>query len=184
MKRPVAKVVLWYGPKHSGKSTAAMRLVERATAEGFSVAGISAPAVFRDSILAGYDVVDLATGLRTALARLADRDSAETGRFAFEEEGWRLGIAALAPTATAAAALVMVDEFGPLELRGRGWRSAVDKLTPAFGGILLLVVRAELTEEVTRLYARWDLERIPACAPDAVDQMIQVLRLRQPKVIP
>ena len=165
MDRPLANVVLWIGPKHSGKSTAAARLVERATAEGFPVAGILAPAVYHGGALAGFDAVNVVTGLRRPLARRAEQTQCDVGPFAFETEGLRLGSAALAPVAARSAALVIVDEFGPLELRGRGWRSAVDRLTSEFQGVLLLVVRDELARDVVRLYARWRPERIPAVGP-------------------
>jgi signal recognition particle GTPase len=37
------RFLLWFGAKHSGKTTAAAKLAQRACAEGFTVAGLLAP---------------------------------------------------------------------------------------------------------------------------------------------
>ena len=108
------------GPKHSGKSTAARQLIDRAVAEDLSVAGILAPSVYRDGILTGFDLVDLSTGRRAPLARLARNRSPRAGRFAFLPETLKQGNAALGLSVCATASLIVVDEFGPLELRGQG----------------------------------------------------------------
>jgi nucleoside-triphosphatase THEP1 len=180
MDPPQANLVLWIGPKHSGKSTAVGRLVDRVVAEGFSVAGILAPAIYRDGVLAGFDVVNVATGLRMPLARRTPKPSGDTGRFAFCPGGLRFGNAALGSTQTRSAALVIVDEFGPLELRGKGWRGAVDRLVSGFPGTLLVVVREELAGEVAGIYAKRGPRRISATQPGAVDLLLPMLLSRSP----
>ena len=56
-----AKLVLWTGPKHSGKSSALGQLIARSVAEGISVAGILAPSIYQRGRLVGFDVVDVVT---------------------------------------------------------------------------------------------------------------------------
>ena len=48
--------------------------------------------------------------------------------------------------------LVVIDEFGELELQGRGFRSAADELACS-GKAGILVVRQGILDEVNRLYA-------------------------------
>lgn len=164
MDRPGAKLVLWVGPKHSGKSTAAQRLIDRAMADGLSVAGILAPTIYQRRRLAGFDIVDVATGDRRPLARRADGEAADVGRFVFSPEGLRLGHAALRAARAASASLAIVDEFGPLKLRGKGWRGCVDRLVSQYHGTLLIVVREELAAVVEQIYAPWRPRRVPAVA--------------------
>jgi nucleoside-triphosphatase THEP1 len=179
MDQPQPNVVLWIGPKHSGKSTAAARLVARAVDEGLAVAGILAPAIYRDGALAGFDVVDIATGLRLPLARRTRNQQQDLGGFAFRPRGMRLGNAALRSAQARSAALVVVDEFGPLELRHEGWRHAVDRLIAHLRGTLLLVVRQELADDVAQLYCRWNPQRIWATDPDAIDAVLRMPRPAQ-----
>jgi nucleoside-triphosphatase THEP1 len=177
MDGPAVQVMmLWTGPKHSGKSTAAAQLAEQATTEGFSVAGILAPAIYRRGRLIGFDGVNLATGRRRPLTRRVERGRGHVGPFAFTADGLGFGNAALTSPAARAAALVIVDEFGPLELRGDGWRTAADQLISSFRGVLLLVVREALVDDVLRLYARCRPEPIRATEPAAATRMLRLLR--------
>ncbi len=148
--------VLWTGPKHHGKTTAATELVRRARSEGHAVAGLLAPSLWEGGRLAGFDGIDVATGERRPLARCAAVGEERVGAFTFSEGGLAFGRAALAPEATGKADLVVVDEFGPLELRGAGWRPEVDRLAASAAGLVLLVVRSSLAEAVAGLY------RVPA----------------------
>lgn len=151
-------LLLWTGEKHSGKTTAAMRLVDSVRADGFSVAGLLAPSIYCQGELVGFDALDIATDAKCPLARRVQKgetlppDTVRAGRFRLLPEGIELGEEALRSQAAQAADLVVIDEFGPLELDGGGWRPAVDALVGRQRGAVLLVVRRELAEAVRRLY--------------------------------
>jgi nucleoside-triphosphatase THEP1 len=85
------------------------------------------------------------------------------GSFRFEAKGLRHGRRALCRAVLRRPAVVVVDEIGPLELSGRGWRRAVDRLVPIYRRyrtrLLVLVVRERLVEAVRR---EW---RLGPCAP-------------------
>ncbi len=168
------KLILWTGPKHSGKTTTAARLVKAACDKGFKVAGLLAPAVHHDGALTGFDAVDLQTRQRTPLARCNGSDGA-TGRFDFLAEGLRLGNASLSPASTNSADLVVVDEFGPLEMNSQGWRRPVDLLLQSSEAIILLVVRQELAERVQHLYENIANVRLAAAEPESIDIVISIL---------
>jgi len=175
------KLILWTGRKHSGKTTGAARLVRAAREKGYIVAGLLAPAVHRDDALIGFDAVDLRSGQRAALAR--DNGSVGTaGRFEFLAEGLRLGNTSLSPAATASADLVVVDEFGPLELNGQGWRRSVDQLLQSCKATMLLVVREELADEVERLYGDVGSIRLCVDAPESIDTVISTLEESRQRV--
>lgn len=149
------------GPKHTGKTTATATLVDELRQAGVSLAGVLAPVVCEGNDRIGYDLIDLASHRREPfLRRPAADQSALIGPFAVMEAGLTLGREALSPGATAAAEVVIVDEFGPAELAGGGWRDAVDRIVADEDGRVLLVVREALAEEVANLYgavcvARW-----------------------------
>jgi nucleoside-triphosphatase len=167
-----SKPFLWTGPQHCGKTTALARLVERVRSMGYRVAGFLAPSLWRDGSLIGFDIVSVATGLRRPLASRTQPTAADVGRYAFNPESLEWGREILGEQTTADADLIVVDEFGPLEVRGSGWRIAVDHLLDAARGVVLLVVRHNMAETVARLY-ELPQERIvdatePECAAGAI----------------
>ena len=169
------KLALWVGPKHSGKTTLAAQLVDAVRARGFTVAGFLAPAVRHSGQLDGFDLVDVATDRRAILAR-RDLDGAErAGRFGLLNEGLAFGADVLTRAVATPSDLVIVDEFGPLELQGRGWRRQVDQLVQAGPFLLVLVVRQEIVDTVAELYSAVAVSEVPASAPDAIDQVISFL---------
>ncbi len=176
--RAPESLVLWTGPKHSGKTTAAARLVQAVRARGLTVAGCLAPALYEDGRLAGFDVLDLRTGGRATLARRPSAPDEERG-FRFEVEGLELGGAALSPAATRDADLIIIDEFGPLELAGQGWRAATDCLMTSTTAVLLLVVREELAAEVRQLYGGIPARAVVATEQGAIDEILTLLANRR-----
>jgi nucleoside-triphosphatase len=169
------KLVLWTGQKHSGKTTGLARLVNIAREEGFNVAGLLAPSVYRDGELFGFDVFDLRNKTRMPLARL-NMKAGKAGRFEFLQDGLKLGNAALSAKATKSPDLIVIDEFGPLELNGRGWRENVDSLIASSNAMILLVVRQELAESVQQLYADLPSHKLNAAEPKSIDKVIEMLR--------
>ena len=71
------KLVLWTGPRHSGKTTTASDLVKTAHKEGFIVAGLLAPSLYDNGELIGFDALDIKNDTRKPLARF-NTDKAKT----------------------------------------------------------------------------------------------------------
>ena len=164
------ELILWVGEKHCGKTTSAGELVKAARAKGFNVAGLLAPSIYNKGELAGFDVVDLRTEDRAALA------SPRAGEgYTFTTEGLRVGRRALSSDGTKQAELVIVDEFGPLEISGGGWRKEVDFLLTSSDAVILLVVRRELADEVQRLYAEIQSQNFAACEKESLGKVIGIL---------
>ena len=148
------QTIIVTGATGAGKTTLVGQAVERLRARGVRVAGILAPGLVLDGRRTGFDIVNLATGESTALAREHDGDTglhARWSRFAFRPDGLALGARALGPDA-AGARVIVVDEVGPFELSGGGWAPALDRLAQDDGVTLLLVVRASVVDAVR---ARW-----------------------------
>ena len=172
------KLILFTGRKHSGKTTAANRLVRQVRSKGFSVAGLLAPAVYKDSRLVGFGAVDLRRDKQIDLAnrKIATGKRAE---WAFTEAGLKLGKAALNPSAASSADLIIVDEFGPLELDDRGWRKEVDLLLASTDVLVVLVVREELEERVQKLYENYPSTKLAATTEVSINKVIKILKERK-----
>lgn len=173
------KLILWTGEKHSGKTTSVAGLVETARAEGFGVVGILAPSVYQNGKLLGFDVLDLRNEARAPLARLRVGGSRQ-GKFDFLAEGLKLGNTALNSANAGSTDLIIVDEFGPLELDGQGWRKNVDSLVDTSNLLIVLVVRQELADRVQQLYGDSRSQKLHAAEAKSADTVISMLRSRRP----
>ena len=172
------RLILWVGEKHSGKTTSAANLARAARDEGFNVAGLLAPSLYCNGRLTGFDALDLGNEKRTALAR-RQTNPGKSGPFALVTDGLKLGNAALSAEATKSADLIIVDEFGPLELNGHGWRKNVDSLLASSDAVILLVVRRQLADEVRRLYADTPCRELAASDPNSIDDGLTMLKDRR-----
>ena len=167
-------LILWTGPKHSGKTTAALRLVAAARAQGWAVAGCLSPSLYENDRLLGFDIVNLGNARRAPLARRRMVQGQEEG-FQFLADGWALGAEALDPAAVKNADLIIVDEYGPLELAAQGWRAATERLMTTTEAALLLVVREGLVEKVRRLYGGIVVHEMVATEPGSIDKILALL---------
>jgi nucleoside-triphosphatase THEP1 len=168
-----SRLILWRGARHSGKTTAAGKLAEQARNEDFRVAGLLAPAIYVDGCLKGFEALDLRNGTRTVLASRGQKP--DTEQFVFTEAGLKFGRNALDIDTVKSADLIIVDEFGPLELAGNGWRRNVDILLTSTDALVVLVVRDEIAGKVKKLYAAVGSEQVVA-GPESVTNVIEMLR--------
>jgi len=171
------KLILWTGEKHSGKTTNAFKLVESVCNEGFTVAGLLAPSIYENGRLAGFDALDLRSRNRVPLVRCREKESEKPIYLAPQFIGGLIfGHASLSRTATKTADLIIVDEFGPLELGERGWRKDIDSLLASSNAIILLVVRRELVRLVKQLYKDVPCMELTAGEPDSVGRIVALLK--------
>jgi nucleoside-triphosphatase THEP1 len=180
MRTISSALALWTGPKHSGKTTAAAGLIQRARRENFAVAGIIASSVYEKGTLCGFELRDLRDEIRTAQV-IRSFSPEGPGVFTFSPAALELGRAALHPDHVSSADLILVDEFGPLELRGQGWRREIDALlasAPA-SALVTLVAREELIDSVRQLYRHLSFDIFPALDPVSTDRLLALLRSRR-----
>jgi len=181
------KLILWTGEKHSGKTTSAFKLVESVHREGFTVRGLLAPSVYEDGRLVGFDAFDLQSGKHAPLSRRRKKENEREERYLAPQfiggftkgqfiGGLSLGHASLSPANTKSADLIVIDEFGPLELDDRGWRRQVNSLLAPSNAVILLIVRSELVDTVKKLYKDVPCIELAAGKPDSVDRVIDVLK--------
>lgn len=174
-------LILWAGPKHSGKTTSAARLIQMARTEGFVVAGILQPSLYDNGELLGFDVLDVQNQKRTPLAR-RNKDKSKIGFFNFITDGLRFGNAVLNTEAIKFADLVIIDEFGPLELKGHGWRRNIDLLLSSSNAIILIIIRHGLKDTFQKIYAGVPCLKLEAIEKNSANKVIAILKnRRQPK---
>jgi nucleoside-triphosphatase len=172
------RLILWTGPKHCGKTTSAARLIQMARTEGFIIAGILQTSLYDNGKLLGFDVLDVQSQKRTPLAR-RNKGKNTTGFFNFITDGLKFGNAVLSAKAIKFADLVIIDEFGPLELKGHGWRRNIDSLLSSSNAIILIIVRQELKDTFRQLYADVPCLELDAIEENSAHEVIAMLKNRR-----
>jgi nucleoside-triphosphatase THEP1 len=173
---PRPRLFILTGETGSGKTTRANEVVERLRARGLTVGGILAPGLLDAGRRTGFDIVNLATGETSSLARESTGSPdphAQWSRFAFSGEGLALGLKALGPDARGAD-VVIVDEVGPFELAGGGWADALDNLARDYQGPVLLVVRSSIVDAVRRRWGTAD-STVWQASTTPTDEIVQAI---------
>lgn len=138
------QLVIVSGPRGSGKTTACLRLIERARRREVNCAGIVSPARFQAGRKVGIDVLDVRSGERRALAE-ADQLPGELRTLAFRFDPNAVAWGAEHLNTACPCDILIVDELGPLELgRSQGWVNALDVLRNGKFKLAVIVVRPEL----------------------------------------
>ncbi|MEJ2580880.1 MAG: nucleoside-triphosphatase [Acidobacteriota bacterium] len=136
------RTVVVTGPPGRGKTEAVAAAASRLQREGVPVFGFIQPGIFEDGEKVGFRLRDVATGDEAVLAILGERREGDFGtRFRFTDEGFRLGSRALSRVVP--GSVVIIDELGPVELRGQGHMPAVRRAlaSPDLRGAIIVVRR-------------------------------------------
>lgn len=130
------------GPSGSGKTPVVESVVSHLTGRGMTVAGFVQPAIVEDNEKRGFLIRDVATSETVELARRVSPGEGRHGTsFSFSDEGFELGGRALERVAP--GSVLVIDELGPVELRGGGHWPAVERVlrTADLSGMVVVVRR-------------------------------------------
>lgn len=176
------RLILWTGPRHSGKTTTAAELAQRVKCKGFGVAGLLAPSIYTNGDLTGFYAVNITTGDRIQLAqRNQTTDTTSVCGFTFLKEGLKFGQDALEIKSAESADLIIIDEFGHLELAGDGWRKNADSILSDTNALLVLVVRDEIIDDVKKIYTDVTCIQLDAAKEDSAAKVIEILNNQSEK---
>ena len=142
------RVRLIHGEIGSGKTRRAAAWVESEALAGRTVAGVLAL-----KAPTGREFLDIATGDQVALEHPAEDEVAvPVGRFQFRQAAFDWAVDRIEQSLGQAGSVV-IDEVGPLELRGAGFAPLLDRLAQDHPGIQrVLLVRTSLIEAVAERF--------------------------------
>jgi nucleoside-triphosphatase THEP1 len=144
-------ILVLTGPVHGGKTTFLESSLARWAARGLAPGGFLSVAVTGADGTTGYDLLELETGRRHPyLRREGNLDAERIGPFFFVSstlERARSIIREADPRE-----VLVVDEIGPLELRGGGLWPVLRETLSRPGMRCLLVAREEILEDVVAAF--------------------------------
>ena len=147
------RIVIITGALHAGKTSFIKGVIPGFAVSG-TVRGFYTPKVFSGGKFSGYDLVNIND--ETCYSFI--RPGKESGWFKFARfyfnplainEGNRIIKLSME------ADILIIDEIGPLEISGQGFRSGLDYCLQNYKGSLLLVCRDFLLEDVHKILRRF-----------------------------
>jgi nucleoside-triphosphatase THEP1 len=154
MKKSRLCPVVVVGSKNSGKTAFLEVLVRNARKRGLRVAGFLSQGQWREGEKPDYFLVDLDRAHNYLLASETPHPSRPFfyGRYYFNPEIFEVGNRILKESSS--ADMLVLDEFGPLERTGKGFRSGFNYTLRHFQGILVLAVRPSLLFFVLKQFSK------------------------------
>ena len=151
MKTNQVSIILVVGLKNSGKTAFLEHLLKRAKNLGFLIGGFLSRGNIADNHKKEYFLEDLQTGSRHLLAATTTHASRKIryGSYHFNPKAFELGNQLLLQNFH--SDLLVLDEFGPLELQGKGFRPAFDVIIEKYPGIFLIAVRPSVLPEIQKI---------------------------------
>jgi nucleoside-triphosphatase len=151
--------LLVVGEPRSGKTSWCREYVNRWQKCGCRVGGILSLAIDQQGQPIGFNVIDLLTGQESPFARLSGHDHFRRGEtvgdYTISRDGISFACGAIERAVENRSDLVVIDEVGPLELRGKGLMPAVE-LALASAANVLIVVRSSLKEALRRRFPEYE----------------------------
>jgi len=138
-----------------GKTTVFSKVVELLRIKGVVVGGFVCPELRKDGVRVGFDIVDLLSGKRAALARVIKLNPssvcvARVGKYCVLKDAVVVGCKAI-DTALRSADIVGIDEVGPMELKLIELRKCMERVLKDPRVPALLVLHRKLANSVESL---------------------------------
>lgn len=142
-------IFLLTGEVQSGKSQFLQKFVELCKMKHLTIGGFIAEGTFKDNKRFSFQFRDLKTNNSIPLA-CAEKQAGwfKYRRFYFNPEAFSTGVKILSEAIKEAADIIVLDELGPMELEGKGWRQALTSLEKNFIIPQVWVVRKRILREV------------------------------------
>lgn len=145
------------GKPGSGKTSWCREYIDWVGRYGLSVGGVLSPEILKHGRRVGFSAIDLLTSEETPFARLSRHEACNGGEragdYTISRDGILFACGAIKRAIDSKCDLVVIDEVGILELRGKGLMPAVE-LALASAVNVLLVVRSSLKEALQRRFPK------------------------------
>jgi len=151
-----SKLFIITGEPGQGKTTLLSQTLKLLSEYKLPYSGILAPGKIKKGTRYGFSVKNLQSGEAIELCNKENKSWIQHGPFYFNPEGIAFGKKALEASEKGTTELVVLDEIGLFELKGKVWAEAADSLSAIPGLSMLWVVRKSLLEPV---HKRWNFKK-------------------------
>jgi len=154
------KITIITGETRSGKTTYLKNKISelKGNNPNIEIGGIIAHGIDKNGERLGFEIEDVSTGEKIVLSDNVYREGdIKVGKYFFKTAGMSFGNRVLRE-ALDKADLLIIDEIGPFELKGKGWFDIVEEAMRNGDMDMIWVVRKSLLEKVLKLWRHSNVE--------------------------
>lgn len=144
------KIIIITGEQGSGKTTFLQEMIFGLAKNNVQVGGILAEGFWKNQKRDFFELIDLKSKNRILFCQREPKEGWEKLRhFYINPEGQKFGEAALDPEYLKDSDILVVDEIGPFELKGKGWAKSINSILEKLPGMIMVwAVRKSLLNDV------------------------------------
>jgi nucleoside-triphosphatase THEP1 len=149
------EVVIITGEIHQGKTTFARRIITELLEQKIRISGFLSLGKDANDIRNGFNLLDIESQKETPLcSTVKDDTKTKLGQYYFNREAILRGNQILNIENLSGKQLIVIDEIGPLEIKGQGWSNSIDNLIASASTPHLWVVRKSVVGKIIR---KWNI---------------------------
>jgi nucleoside-triphosphatase THEP1 len=170
-----APVIIITGEREEGKTMFVKKISEDLKELDFNLGGFLSVGIHNLGERTGFNIMDVQTSKQTELCTSVQNEKwVRYGRFYFNPEGISEGNKILDVENVSEKDLVIIDEVGPLELKGEGWSRSISNLVNSASVPQLWVVRQSLVNNVIKKWVKGEafIFNISEDSPEMVVELI------------
>ncbi len=169
-------VIIITGNVQEGKTSFLVELIELLKKNKIKVDGFVARGVHDEHGRIGYDLEHLIDGERQVYIRNSpSKGWLQYGKYYFNPKGEEFGRRILESINIDNNDLLVIDEIGPVELKGKGWSLDIERLLDTSRMVQLWVVRRPLLKKVIRQWNVGNILVLDICSDSLEDSTEEVI---------
>jgi len=172
---PKNKVFIISGSSGEGKTNLLKKIVSTLEKQNIKVRGIYAEGQWEGNSRSGHTLVEIGGKQRVNLCSTTySRNWIKEERFYFNPDAINTGISILENILAENPQLIVVDEIGPFELRGKIWADVFRKLLKSASCPILITTKQKLIIPVTEVFSIINYFEFPISSNK--DQVLTVIK--------
>ena len=169
------EVFILTGDRKQGKTSLLKEIVSILRAKGVSISGFLSEGIHDRGKRTGFILKDIRTSETIELCSTENKFGGPSqGRYFFNPAAISKGIEILGSSNSGGTGVIVIDEVGPMEISGRGWYTAMEKLCSTSGGVHIWTVRRSLAEKAARRWNTGDVHIIDIASANS-DESAQLI---------
>lgn len=144
------KIIIVTGEQGSGKTTFVQEMIFELASNNVHTGGILAEGFWKNYERDYFKLIDLKSNKSILFCQREPKEGWEKLRhFYINPDGQKFGETALETNYLRSSDIIVIDEIGPFELKGKGWAQSIHSILEQLPGRLMVwVVRKSLLNEV------------------------------------
>lgn len=153
--KQLSPVIIISGEIQEGKSSFLKKLLVLLKEKNIKLNGIMAEGVHENDERIGYDLEDVGKGTKCEYIRTTPHPGRyRHGKYYFSNEGLAFGRNIFDQVNIENTDLLIIDEVGPVEMKGKGWAPDIEYLLESYKIAQLWIVRKQLLKKAER---QWNI---------------------------